>query len=538
MSVTADSVVVDLIANTGSHDANVNKSAANFENASKRAVKAANDVERSTARMANAQRNLGRQIADVGAQLASGQSPFMIIAQQAPQVADALADTGGAAGRVAAFFAGPWGAALLAGASVLGVLAGKLLETGDAAATAEKKLRSFATSADLAARSDEVAKSVQKLGELQAQYERLGGPSRQAQNFFAGTEQAKRMRAQIAELQADIESDRRLIDLRSSKIDTLDQQKAAADQAKKDAVDARKAEREAKQAQAELEATTKKLQNAFDPLGASAREYYDVLKDIADLERRGIITSSTAQLYRDGAEIARRAAAFKAEGIDRPSINDILNRPGGISSQVAADDKRIADDWEREQALRKAQADTEAYLQREREQNVRSLASLYRSAFEGGAKGIGQALKEALLDAIATALARQTIGAFAGLIGGGGVGGFIGKAIFGRASGGYAAPRSLHRVNETAGGVELLRMGPTGGQVIPLGQSQASPRGGGTTVLQTIAVDARGAVMNREFAAMILAQAEQRAVQLDAVSGKAVYNATPQRLQQQNLLGS
>ncbi|MFD2500800.1 hypothetical protein ACFSTI_20630 [Rhizorhabdus histidinilytica] len=44
--------------------------------------------------------------------------------------------------------------------------------------------------------------------------------------------------------------------------------------------------------------------------------------------------------------------------------------------------------------------------------------------------------------------------------------------------------------------------------------------------------------MNREFAAMILAQAEQRAVQLDAVSGKAVYNATPQRLQQQNLLGS
>ncbi|GLI99116.1 phage tail length tape measure family protein [Sphingobium sp. BS19] len=85
-----------------------------------------------TGRMANASRNLGRQFADVGASLASGSSPFLVLAQQAPQVADALADTGGRAAKVAAFFAGPWGAALLAAASVVGVLASAMFDGADA----------------------------------------------------------------------------------------------------------------------------------------------------------------------------------------------------------------------------------------------------------------------------------------------------------------------------------------------------------------------------------------------------------------------
>jgi hypothetical protein len=62
---------------------------------------AAADIERSAARINNANRNVGRQIADVGAQLAGGQSPFLIAAQQAPQFADALTDAGGKAAKVA-----------------------------------------------------------------------------------------------------------------------------------------------------------------------------------------------------------------------------------------------------------------------------------------------------------------------------------------------------------------------------------------------------------------------------------------------------
>jgi hypothetical protein len=99
------------------------------------AKQAANDVDANSRRIANAQRNIGRQIADAGAQLAGGQSPFLIFAQQAPQIADALADTGGRAAKVAAFFAGPWGAAVLAAGSVLGTLIPRLLDAGDAAHT-------------------------------------------------------------------------------------------------------------------------------------------------------------------------------------------------------------------------------------------------------------------------------------------------------------------------------------------------------------------------------------------------------------------
>ncbi|MDF0543331.1 phage tail length tape measure family protein [Sphingobium sp. H39-3-25] len=103
-----------------------------------------------TGRIANAQRNLGRQIADVGASLSSGSSPFMVLAQQAPQVADALTDMGGRASKVAAFFTGPWGAALLAAGSIVGVLAGKALEAGVSVDSLREKLEANAEKARMA----------------------------------------------------------------------------------------------------------------------------------------------------------------------------------------------------------------------------------------------------------------------------------------------------------------------------------------------------------------------------------------------------
>ncbi len=173
MAVTADSVVVELIAKTEGYTAAVNgaatASAAGMSKIEQSAAKAeaavqngadrmgaslkraANDIDNSSARIANAQRNLGRQISDIGVGLAGGQSPFLILAQQAPQVADALADTGGKAAGVAAFFAGPWGAALLAAGSALAVLIPKLLETSEKTEDLVKKLQDQATKARLAA---------------------------------------------------------------------------------------------------------------------------------------------------------------------------------------------------------------------------------------------------------------------------------------------------------------------------------------------------------------------------------------------------
>lgn len=110
----------------------------------------------STQRLASAQRGMtaasagsrqayvgmGQQIADVAIQAQAGTNAFVILGQQGSQLAYQLAGAGGAAGRVATFFAGPWGAALLGAVSIAGLLATKL---GDTAAAADNV--KFATSA-------------------------------------------------------------------------------------------------------------------------------------------------------------------------------------------------------------------------------------------------------------------------------------------------------------------------------------------------------------------------------------------------------
>jgi len=140
---TAERVIVELEARSGSFDANVRASARNFDQATtsiergalsaERAVeRSSNGVVRSVGQMAQSTRNLGYQFADIGASLASGSSPFIVLAQQAPQVANALEGVGGVAGRLATFFSGPFGAALLAAGSVIGVLASKSMEASEA----------------------------------------------------------------------------------------------------------------------------------------------------------------------------------------------------------------------------------------------------------------------------------------------------------------------------------------------------------------------------------------------------------------------
>lgn len=102
-------------------------------------ARAAQTSQTFTGKVANGYRNLGRQIADVGASLAGGQSPFLVLAQQAPQAAEALVDVGKKAGvmgvavRAATFFASPLGAALLAVGTIAGVMGSKLLFAEDGA---------------------------------------------------------------------------------------------------------------------------------------------------------------------------------------------------------------------------------------------------------------------------------------------------------------------------------------------------------------------------------------------------------------------
>lgn len=121
----ADEVVVRLRADSFDFESRMRSAASTT-------VRATDAMEKGTERAAYAGRQMGRQFADVGAQLSGGQSMFTILAQQGPQLADAMADLGGKAGAVASFFAGPWGAALLAAASVAGTLTAAVLAEDDA----------------------------------------------------------------------------------------------------------------------------------------------------------------------------------------------------------------------------------------------------------------------------------------------------------------------------------------------------------------------------------------------------------------------
>jgi hypothetical protein len=161
MPINADSVTVELIAKTDGYTAKVNDAARQTEAAMGRVSgsvgKAENVINLSAARIANGQRNLGRQFADVGASLSSGSSPFVVLAQQLPQIADAITDTGGKAARFASILTGPVGAAGLAVASILATtLLPKLLETGDGVEDLVKKLEEKSARTQQSAEADRI----------------------------------------------------------------------------------------------------------------------------------------------------------------------------------------------------------------------------------------------------------------------------------------------------------------------------------------------------------------------------------------------
>lgn len=164
---TADKVVVELEARVDGFQAKVRGAANDYDRSMSTVERSSNRAERavaqnaqkiadSTARIANAQRNLGRQISDVGSQLATGTNPLTILAQQAPQVADAITDMGGRAAKFAAFLSGPWGAALLAAGSVLALIATRGGEASDSLDDLVDKLRDNADKANLAERASAI----------------------------------------------------------------------------------------------------------------------------------------------------------------------------------------------------------------------------------------------------------------------------------------------------------------------------------------------------------------------------------------------
>ena len=75
-----------------------------------------------------AMRNLGYQVSDVGASLASGSSVFVVFGQQIGQVGGALSEMTGKAGALGRFLTNPWVAAFTTATIIAGVFYGKMEE--------------------------------------------------------------------------------------------------------------------------------------------------------------------------------------------------------------------------------------------------------------------------------------------------------------------------------------------------------------------------------------------------------------------------
>lgn len=159
MANEAERVVVELLAKVDGFDGKVRQSASAFGGSMKTieasavrgeqaTTRALANVERSMQRTGQASRNLGFQISDISTQLAAGTSPFLILAQQGPQVANALDGAKGKVGQFATFLSGPWGAALLGATTLLGVFGSKLFQTGDTIDDLVDKLKEQARKTD------------------------------------------------------------------------------------------------------------------------------------------------------------------------------------------------------------------------------------------------------------------------------------------------------------------------------------------------------------------------------------------------------
>ena len=83
---------------------------------------------------------LGMQINDFATSVSTGASPLQAFNQQIGQVGYAMSQMGGTVGKVGAFLAGPWGAAIVLATMAIGFLAEGFLKSGDAADSSGKSI--------------------------------------------------------------------------------------------------------------------------------------------------------------------------------------------------------------------------------------------------------------------------------------------------------------------------------------------------------------------------------------------------------------
>lgn len=93
-------------------------------------------------------RQIGFQLSDVATQFATGTRAAIIFAEQGPQIVQAMTLGSNATKGFAGFMAGPWGAAILTGVSVVGALVAMLTRSSSEADNAKKSMETLADKLD------------------------------------------------------------------------------------------------------------------------------------------------------------------------------------------------------------------------------------------------------------------------------------------------------------------------------------------------------------------------------------------------------
>lgn len=167
MANNPDAVVIELEAKLDAFNAAVKRGEVQFDENMVRIAQSAGRAEQAISgalgkvdkpflNAATRSRQLGIQIGQLGSSLGSGMNPMTVFAQQAQDFTYVLGGTGGAAGKLATFFSGPWGAALLAAGIVVGTLASKVDFFGNKLDDAVDKLKQHAAQEALGEQANRV----------------------------------------------------------------------------------------------------------------------------------------------------------------------------------------------------------------------------------------------------------------------------------------------------------------------------------------------------------------------------------------------
>lgn len=343
---------------------------------------------------------LSYQIGDVATQFASGTNPMIIFAQQGSQVVQAIALMQAEAKGFIAFMSGPWGAVLLGAVSIIGVLASKTGDSKDAANAAKAATEAYAES----------IKALEQIAGVTAHTEeqRTAAIRRTGQaNLDAAKAALTRARAELA-----------LADAISAGIQTGEEGAfGAADAAARAEGKVGNQRKRVVQLQGLLdraasEQTLARYEKLFPLTGRLAGGF----DKIAEATSRSTTTASAETRARDAnaGAIEKEAAALRSAYAARTSFDDQY----GLGSRSIADTTSITanlDKINQAEAARRAASDAaEEAARATAEENIRDLADLYQSAFEGGTGSLWKSFKRQGEQVIAELAARYTLALLSG----------------------------------------------------------------------------------------------------------------------------